>query len=846
MKNSVLIMSCLSACILSLTGYGEDWKDPCILENEYLRIVVDRGRGATIRSLTDKRTGVEYAREFLSGKEKIGGIAEDRLAGETYGSEIVLLKYTGELSRKGDVQQVSLSCTPQIPKYRGWRFTKTFSLADQDAFVQVKWKIENIGKEKRTITPWVHNLVSKKFLNTVIAFPEGVRSVPPWDDYFRPAWRNWIGACSPDDFSTIWFCSDFSRTMRQYYCHWNGYHSVEWAYVPAILKPGESWESVYSASIGTPDGLPAAFCAEGALTMQLRQGELTASFCPARKFGDAAVMLELNGRQIGERQVNLKPGQNEKFSFGKVSGKGDAALVLPGKIRLVFHYDSEHGTDTGSTPLPFLGAPELPYKKIIPSAVPSISCGTVEGVGIYQVPFLRKIFEKDFPRETGKTLEDRVLRNSRFLRQIMLQNTSGKAVRLSISKEGRLPLSVRKVGFTETTEPSYLRDEFPIGRFPDPILPETPEIEIPAHSTVSLIAEAVIPEDAPVGKTQWLITLASKGKTVKIPLHCRVLKTALPQENTLWTSIGCWGLKEKLLREVQWTGTQKEFHRLCREMYYSHRLTPRENGMDWSLDDKQKKELLDLRDNRHAASLIVPNWILKNDSRLKKACTLLRETKMLDKAYVYCFDEVPSAKFPQVLDICRRIHAIEPELKILGTIYEKDVSPLYGEIGIWCRRIQDEPWRADRRRKGDMFMSSNLIGTDIEYKAEQVVLSLLALRVNHGKGFLFWNMIGGAGGDNPWKSIACSGGNGNAHLLYPHASGPIPTIRWKHLAYGIILYEQLSLLQKISPADYENCMSFAARVSTAEEVAVLENMILTAFEKVEKISPEINGKENKK
>lgn len=838
MRNSVFIANCLSACVIASAGYGEEWKDPCVLENEYLRVVVDRGRGATIRSLKDKRTGVEYAREFLSGKEKIGGIAEDRLAGEPYGSEIVLLKYAGELSRTGEIQQVSLDCIPQIPKYRGWRFTKTFSLVDKDAFIRVKWKIENIGKEKRSITPWVHNLVSKKFQNTVIAFPEGVRSIPPWDDYFRPAWRSWIGACSPKELSTIWFCSDFSRTMRQYYCHWNGYHSVEWAYVPAILKPGESWETVYSVSVGTPDGLPAVFSAEGALSMQLRNGELSASFCPARKFGDAVAVLELNGRRIKEQRVKLEPGKNENFIFGGVSGKGEAALILPGKIRLVFHYDTKRGTDAASTPLPFLGAPELPYKKIIPAAVPSITCGNIEGVGIYQVPFLRKVFEKDFPRETGKPLEDRVLRNSRFLRQIMLRNTSGKVIRLRISKKGRIPLSVRKVGFVETKEPSYLKDELPIGRFPDPILPETSEIEIPAGSTVSLIAEAVIPEDAPVGKTQWLITFSCDGKTMEIPLHCRILKTVLPQANTLWTSIGCWGLKEKLLREVQWNGTSKEFQRLCREMYYSHRLTPRENGMDWSLDDRQKKELLDLR-SRHAASLIVPNWILKNDARLKKACTMLRETGMLDKAYVYCFDEVPSAKFPQVLEICRRIHSIEPELKILGTIYEKDVSPLYGEIGIWCRSIQDEPWRADRRRKGDMFMSSNLIGTDIEYNAEQVVLSLLAVRLNHGKGFLFWNMIGGAGGDNPWKSIACSGGNGNAHLLYPHATGPIPTIRWKHLAYGIILYEQLSLLQKISPGDYEKCMNYAKGVSTAGGVAELEDMILTAIEKNERKSTEI-------
>ncbi len=44
--------------------------------------------------------------------------------------------------------------------------------------------------------------------------------------------------------------------------------------------------------------------------------------------------------------------------------------------------------------------------------------------------------------------------------------------------------------------------------------------------------------------------------------------------------------------------------------------------------------------------------------------------------------------------------------------------------------------------------------------------------------------------------------NGNAHLLYPHASGPVETLRWKYVAKGVEIFDMLSMLKKSYPAEY--------------------------------------------
>ena len=113
------------------------WLDPVVLENSRLKLVIDRGRGATLRSLIDKASGAETAREFLTSGGWAGALAEDRLAGDGYPGDITRLKYAGEIESDSKGARLRLTCRPTEEKYQGLEFVKTFTLHDASSFVIV-------------------------------------------------------------------------------------------------------------------------------------------------------------------------------------------------------------------------------------------------------------------------------------------------------------------------------------------------------------------------------------------------------------------------------------------------------------------------------------------------------------------------------------------------------------------------------------------------------------------------------------------------------------------------------------------------------------------------------------
>ena len=105
-----------------------------------------------------------------------------------------------------------------------------------------------------------------------------------------------------------------------------------------------------------------------------------------------------------------------------------------------------------------------------------------------------------------------------------------------------------------------------------------------------------------------------------------------------------------------------------------------------------------------------------------------------------------------------------------------------------------DPWRAERIEKGDEFVTANLGGNIIEASIPALVRQFALMKANGVSGFLYWNFICGYGDSNPWERLAVSGSNGGAHTLYPYTTGPIETIRWRAIGWGIELFDLVTLL----------------------------------------------------
>ena len=852
----LLVLSCIRLAAAESESAVPGWIDPVVLENAFIKVVIDRGRGATLRSLREKSDDQESAREFCTSHGWSGALAEDRLAGDGYPGEITRLSYTGAPVSRDSAQVLRLHCQPSEGKYQGMAFIKTFTLPDNASYIMVDWEIVNRLESTQAVTPWVHNIVNRQYRNTLLSRKEGIALIPPSADYFHDPVRNWIGGYNPESGQLIYFCADYSQMLKQYYCYWNGYHTLEWTYQPAPLAAGKSWFSWYAVGVAKTETAPASIIPEASASSTWNEQGLQVDIAWHRTLKNLQVQPVLQGSD-----AKALPRQAAIAVVGKSTRLMIPAAEIPAgakSVRLqlwqgetllqrrLFNGPGNH-LELDIDPANRLSAdklapqawapPKSPYLSILPRRMPGLLLKGQKSMQLWEVSHLEKIFERDsFIADSAVQAEVPAIRNSRFFRQFVLHNTGTEPVTVRVapdslvlrSHQATLPVTLRLVGYIGTTEPSGFTMKYAVGRYPDPLLPMPESFTVEPGCSQPLWLEGEVPANQNAGAYSGRLRLQCPDGELEFPVHCQVSELTLPERSSLRSTIGCWHLADSLLKEVKYPGTSAQFQELCRELYYQHRLTPRENGLRWSFDQRMDAQLEELS-KRHVTSIVIPGMINRNAQSLDKAVGILKKHGLFDLAFCYMQDEAPADRFPEVIESCRALHARHPDLKLLGTIYEKDVSPLYGHIQIWCRNISSEPWQLERKKAGDEFMSSNLPGFALENPGHSLVVPFSQLHFHNYSGFLFWNMIGGYRRDNPWKNILCAATNGNAHLLYPHASGPLETIRWENMYYGVELFDLLTMLKERAPQRYEALRPQLENPDSADELQSIRAELLKAL-----------------
>jgi len=228
--------------------------DPVVLENEWLKVTVARGRGGVIRSLVHKSTGRELVEEFLWGGAWYGGFGEIILAGQGYpGGEMQKAAYKGEVKKNENETVLCLIYSSESAENNRLKFKKTFRLQNGESKIEIQWTIENNRKKDVAVTPWFHNIVHRSLAETILPKSEGIEIISGGADYFFVPHRDWLGAIDRKNRFVVYFSYDFNEMARNYYSFWNNYHSLEWVSRGKTLKPGESWVS--SFCVGVVEGL---------------------------------------------------------------------------------------------------------------------------------------------------------------------------------------------------------------------------------------------------------------------------------------------------------------------------------------------------------------------------------------------------------------------------------------------------------------------------------------------------------------------------------------------------------------------------------------------------------------
>ncbi|MCX7598079.1 MAG: DUF4091 domain-containing protein, partial [Armatimonadetes bacterium] len=219
-------------------------------------------------------------------------------------------------------------------------------------------------------------------------------------------------------------------------------------------------------------------------------------------------------------------------------------------------------------------------------------------------------------------------------------------------------------------------------RIADPLVPPR-AVDIEAGLLRGWGVQVYVPRECAPGDYKGQLEVLLGGRRyAQVPVSVRVWPFAVPEENHY---SGAWGIWTGQIAEQEGIGPGQpgwdELVRRYREFFLEHRMIPRETpplgseeGMKWVRDPRLTDFVLPWPFARLPGEEEVV--------QLTRLFDRLRAAGVLQKGYVYIYDEPEEAHYDIVASLCKRLREAAPDVRILLT--EEPVEPLYGLVDIWC------------------------------------------------------------------------------------------------------------------------------------------------------------------
>lgn len=390
---------------------------------------------------------------------------------------------------------------------------------------------------------------------------------------------------------------------------------------------------------------------------------------------------------------------------------------------------------------------------------------------------------------------------------------------------------------------------FSAGWIADPLLPPAP-FRVRKGSTQALWIDVKAAADAESGDYAGYAKVLVAGKEkARVALFARVRKFSLPETFGLDTAMG---LMDGFLRET-YPDDWKKISREAQDLMLDYRLNP---------DDISRTALPELDDLEHAKKRgmsgftllhLVPEpknpntkWVCyvspeevfsdKFYARLKERLDPyvkeLRKRGLVQYARLYGFDERPKIYYKGMQELCAKLKADYPDVKVLTTglmyndissswkkfregqasIDEYIVTDIYCPLSsVWNEEISDY-----LRSKGKIvywytcggprWPYANFANYDYPLPEGRIVLGFQTHRFR-ADGYLFWHVNYWNGPGNAplddsdvffphWLVRSQITSPGDGILLYPGKKEVYPSIRLAQLRDGVQDYEWLQLAEK--------------------------------------------------
>ena len=493
-----------------------------------------------------------------------------------------------------------------------------------------------------------------------------------------------------------------------------------------------------------------------------------------------------------------------------------------------------------------------------------------------------KIMREDLPRigqalytqrviaaAGGEPLRLAMARNEVEGLQIVFRSEQAADLRLAVEvltdedDRGIIPpenIDLLQVGYVLTQPP----DEYPVdfaGWWPDPLLPRTEFTVRPGENQVAWLSLRTGQETVPGIYRGQVGVWVDGARLGAIPLELQVYDVILPDSTTVQTA---FSLYEHMLVQVYGPERARALYRRYADFIVDHRI---------NLDHLYRRETPDLEElAAYAARGLVNAFnLLYLDARapydreglaalaaeLDPVVAQLHELGLVDKAYIYGFDEVEVDDFDKIERVFAFIKTRYPQLRTATTARDPGLGidqQLAELVDIWVplsAAYEGHTATLARQRGAEVWWYICVSPIDpyanwfVEYPALQARL-LWWMAYQHGiGGFLYYAMnrwpeqraplAADAFGRTDWNPASFGTANGDGSLFYAGVNGPISSIRLENVRDGIEDYELLTLLA--AQAGREAAEGLSARLvrsasdysSDSQEFAVVRRALLQAL-----------------
>jgi hypothetical protein len=382
------------------------------------------------------------------------------------------------------------------------------------------------------------------------------------------------------------------------------------------------------------------------------------------------------------------------------------------------------------------------------------------------------------------------------------------------------------VGYVQTEQPAYPVRK--VGWWPDPLLPPG-RFDVHAGQVQPLWINVHVPLDARPGLYRGSVALRlAEGQAQSVPLEVRVWNFTVPKQQHLET---CFLLRpEELQKFYKLPAVPIEMYEQWIDFCVDHRISLM--LCEWPNFKTDMERLVTRQLDRGGSTFCLANaWSEQGppEARRKHNAELVAQIKELydrakkrgwiDRAYVYCQDEISKEHYVYVRELYTELKKSMPDLRLMQTFYKDDpVSALGDVLNIWAPntgRYRQAEFQA-RQAKGDTVWWYVCCGPGkpfanlmIEWPAIDHRVLLWQNQKFGVTGFLYWglntwrdNLAGQPRWPeakwNPatWRDDAGKAHNGDGQLLYPGPDRqPLSSIRLENFRDGCEDYEYFWLLR---------------------------------------------------